>query len=133
MADKAEEQILFPEIKVGNMIVKPWTFGILFEISELLEIVLDKMNDKGILENINPGMISYIDIARIFSIASSELLKIISITVDKPEEDLRKLTMEDGIKLTLAIYRQNTTVLKNVLSSLFREPIETNETETNKT
>ena len=36
---KSEEQILFPDIKIDDDItIKPWSFGMLFEISTLLDI-----------------------------------------------------------------------------------------------
>ena len=119
---KSEEAIMFPEEKLGDIVIKPWSFGILFDISVMLESVLDKINEKQIYIDPTAGFISYFDMLRVFTLANQEVRKIISITVNKSEEEINKLSMEDGIKLAMIIYRQNSTVLKNVLSSLFGTP-----------
>ena len=127
MADnikKTDEEILFPDAKVGDIVIKPWSFGILFDISTMLEQVLDKMDEKNMLVDPVAGFISYVDMVRIFTIANQELLKIIAITVEKNIEDIKKLSMEDGIKIAMIIYKQNSTTLKNVLSSLFPTTLE---------
>ena len=114
-----DEQVLFPEVKIGDIVVKPWSFGILFEISTMLEKVLDRINEKQILIDPISGFISYFDMLRIFTLANSEVRKIIAITVGKTEEEINQLSMEDGIKIAMEIYNTNSTTLKNVLSSLF--------------
>jgi len=116
---KTDEEILFPEAKVGDITIRPWSFGILFEISTMLETVLDKMEEKKIFVDPVAGFISYFDMLRIFTLANKEVKTIIAITLGKSEEDVELLSMEDGLKIAMIIYKQNSTVLKNVLSSLF--------------
>jgi hypothetical protein len=117
---QSDEEILFPNIKIGNIVLKPWSFGILFEISNLLESVLDKADAKGITEAVSNagGFISYITMLKLFTIASDELLSIVAITLGKEKNEIRALPMEDGIKIVIAIYNQNSTIIKNALSSL---------------
>jgi hypothetical protein len=110
-----EERILFPEAKIGDIVVKPWSFGVLFEISSMLEVVLDKMEEKKI-DIDNTGFLSYATIAKLFTIASPQLLKIISLTIEKDIEDIKKLKMEDGIKIAYTIYMQNSSTIKNAFS-----------------
>lgn len=119
---KSEEEVMFPNVKIGDIVVKPWSFGILFEISVMLEKVLDKINEKQILLDPTASFVSYFDMLRIFTMANQEVRKIIAITVEKSEEEINKLSMEDGIKIAMAIYEMNSSVLKNVLSSLFGTP-----------
>jgi len=116
---KTDEEIIFPEAKVGEITIKPWSFGILFKISTMLETVLDKMDDKKIFVDPVAGFISYFDMLRVFTIANKEVKTIIAITVGKPEEDIEMLSIEDGVKIAMIIYKQNSTILKNVVSSLF--------------
>jgi len=107
---KTDEEILFPDVKVGKYIIKPWSFGILFDISDMLEGILDKLDEKSIkIEEIfSPeGFISYTNLLRLFTIASKDVLSIIGITLDVDEEELKELDMTTGIKIATIIYKQN--------------------------
>ena len=120
MTKKTEEEILFPEVKVGKIVVKPWSFGILFDISDLLDEVITRVEEKKIGDIISDeGFLSYINMVKLFSIASKPMLKIIEITLDKEEEEIRKLSMEDGIKISIIIAKQNWEIIsKNLLNLL---------------
>lgn len=119
MSEKTVEQILFPEVKIGDIEVKPWNFGVLFSISGMLERILDKMDERGLdLGSEDVGVfINYNKMARLFTIASPEVLKIISITVGKEEKELRELPIDVGIKIAITIYAQNMEIIKNAISS----------------
>ena len=113
---KSEEQVLFPSVKIDNDVtVDPWSFGMLFEISTLLDSVLDKADAKGILDSIvnEEGTISYITMARIVALASEEVLQIIATTIDKSYEEIKEYDMGKGIKIALAIYNTNRDIIKN--------------------
>jgi len=116
--EKNETEILFPEAKVGDITIVPWSFGTLFDISDLLDEVITKIEEKGIA--IETEFISYVTMAKIFTLASSQVLKIMSITLSKPQKDIKALPMEDGIKIAAIIARQNWTVLKNVVSEILK-------------
>lgn len=119
---KSEEQVLFPEAKVGKIKIKPWSFGILFEISELLEQVIDKVEEKNIV--LDEGFISYITMVKLFTLASSQVLTIMSITLDIPEEEISALSMDDGIQIAMIIAKQNWEIVsKNVLNLLPKSEI----------
>lgn len=123
MSKKAtnEEQTLFPEAKVGNIIIKPWSFGKLFDVSPSLERVLDRIDEKGISDLFEKEFISYVSMARLFTIASKEVLNVIATTVDLDEEEIRNLSIEDGIKLAIIIFQQNKETIKNALSPLLKK------------
>jgi len=116
---KSEEQILFPDIKIDDDItIKPWSFGMLFEISTLLDSVLDKADEKGILNSIvsEEGSVSYITMARIIALASEEVLQIIAVTIDRSYDEIKEYDMAKGIKIALGIYELNKEVIKNALT-----------------
>lgn len=122
---KSDEGVLFPDVKVGDIIVKPWTFGMLFELSEPLDRIITKVEDRGLDIEFEKGILSYVTMAKLFTIASSEALEIICKTLDKPDEEVKELGMEDGIKIALIIYNQNkesiVSSLKNAFSSSPKE------------
>jgi len=118
---KTDEEILFPDVKIGKVVVKPWSFGVLFEISDLVDSVLNKMESKNLgFDSLftSDGTITFITIGKLFTIASPEVLKIISITTGLSEDDIKKLSMEDGIKIAFTIFSQNRDTIKNALNSL---------------
>ena len=82
-----------------------------------MSAVIDKAEAKGLDKMFDRGITVY-DMVKLFTIASSELLYIISITVNKDEQEIRNLSMEDGVKLALVIYNQNKETIKNALAPL---------------
>jgi len=122
MTDKQDEVTLFPEANVDGIVVKPWSFGKLFDLSVLLDSVLDKAESKGVIAEFNSGTtIPYTTMAKLFTIASPEVLKIISITLGKSEDEVRELPMATGIKIAVTIFSQNRETIKNALSPLFKK------------
>ena len=125
---KSEAEIIFPEAKVGDIIVKPWSFGKLFEILESLDSVLDKADEKGILEQlevgITGGMLSYITLMRLFAVARNEILDIIAKTTDTDIEKIKSLSTDEGIKLVMVIFRQNKEVIMNSVKNALSTPSE---------
>ena len=118
---KTDEEILFPDVKVANTTIRPWSFGVLFEISDLVDHVINKMEDKKVgLDSIisSDGTITFLTIGKLFTIASPEVLKIMSITTGLSDIDIKALSMEDGIKMAFTIFSQNKETIKNALNSL---------------
>jgi len=117
---KSKEEVLFPEIVISKYKIKPWSFGVLFEISEMLESILEKMEVKKISidDMLKDGVISWISLTKIFTLASEEVLRIISLTVDVDQDEIKNLDMQTGIQIATTIFRQNKEVIKNALSSL---------------
>jgi len=118
---KTDEEILFPELKVEGEVLKPWSFGKLFDLSPMLETVLDKMEAKGMDIDFTKDVIPYMAIAKLFTIATPEILKIMSITLDKSEEEIKDFDMSKGVKVAAAIYEQNKAIVKNALTPLFQK------------
>jgi hypothetical protein len=127
MPKRTEEEILFPEKKIGGIVVKPWSFGQLFDISGPLETILDKieatpgLSEKLIDEDSGDFNLTYITLARMFTIAGPELLNVISTTLEVDEDKVRALSVKDGIAIVMLMFYQNkemiTGALKNAGSS----------------
>lgn len=127
MPKQTEEQILFPEQKIGGIIVRPWSFGQLFDVSEPLERVLDKIENSGFADKlIDPESgdinLSYVGLARLFTVAGPELLNVISKTLDVEQDDLRKLSIKDGVAILLLMYAQNKEMIAGALKNAFSPP-----------
>jgi len=119
-----DEQTLFPEAKVGENVIKPWSFGMLFEISDIVDAVITKVNEKGLTaELFTEDFIAYDNVAKLFTIAANPLLTLICKTLDKDEEYVKGLSMTDGIEITLIIGKQNWTTIKNALAPLLEKPV----------
>ena len=121
---QSDESILFPEITINNIVVRPWTFGILFEISNSLELILDKAEESGLAKKIEEagGFLSYTILARLFTVASPHVLKVMSTTLGKNEDEIKALDMETGIQIAMAIYNQNKITITNSLKNVFGPP-----------
>jgi hypothetical protein len=127
MPKQTEEQILFPEKTIGGIVVRPWSFGQLFDVSEPLERVLDKVEDSGLADKlIDPDSgeinLSYVGLARLFTVAGPELLNVISKTLDVGEDELRKLSIKDGVSILLLMYHQNKEMIVGALKNAFSPP-----------
>jgi len=115
---KSDEEILFPDIKVGDLVIKPWSFGKLFDLSLLLDQIMVKAEARGILEDIDDGFLKYTTMMKIFALSAPEILEIVCITVGKDEDYIKSLSMPDGIKIALSIYNQNVEIIKNAFALL---------------
>ena len=111
---KNEDLAMFDEVKIGNLCVKPWSFGTLFDVSPIMEEILTTLEKKDVqLDELidEVGNISFISIAKLFAIASNSLLKLIVLSVtcekDDVETEVRNLDMKDGVKLALTVWSQN--------------------------
>lgn len=114
---KSEEQIMFPNQEIAGFTVKPWSFGKLFEISPKLEKLLNEMDEKNIdlMGEIDSGVLKYATILKVFNAVGPGLLEIISLTVGVPEDEVREVSVEDGVALIMAIFSQNSETIKNAL------------------
>ena len=123
---KSDEEILFPEQKIAGIEVKPWSFGSLFIVAEPLDRVLDKIQRSGLDEKIidETGEISfdYLSLAKLFTLASPELLSVISLTLDVEEEEVSALSAADGIAIVMLMFNQNKEMLINAIKNAFSSP-----------
>lgn len=115
---KTEEEILFPDVEVAGIIVKPWTFGKLFQISNDLDELINILDEKNILLSLENDLVSMSLIMKVFTIATGPLMNLITKSADVDEEKINSLTMEDGIKLVYTIFYQNWETIKNAMTPL---------------
>ena len=126
MPKRTEEAILFPEKTIAGIVVKPWAFGALFEISDPLEVVLDKIDETGLgarlIDEKGDVNFTYLNLARLFTIAGNELLGIISKTLEIDEDTIKALSMQDGVAIVLLMYYQNKEMIVGALKNAFSPP-----------
>jgi len=128
---QSEENILFPESSIEGITIKPWSFGMLFELSSDLEEILNKMESVNLIEKLekSKGIIPYTLVVKIFTIASPHVLKIISRTVGKTEDEVKSLSMETGVKIAIVIYNQNKQTILNSIKNVFSPSAEREKSE----
>lgn len=114
---KTDDEILFEQAEIEGIIVKPWSFGVLFEITEDLESIISKLDSSGVnVDSLFSEGMSWAGMVRLFAVASPHILRIIALTTDKDAEEIKALSMESGIKLAMLIYTQNKDQIKNAFS-----------------
>lgn len=115
---KSDEEILLPEVEVSGFVVKPWTLGKLKRINPFLEHIFIKLEKKGVkltLDNLSEHL------KDIYFAAVEPLVSILAISLDRKEEELEDLSIEQTVKLVYLVYKQNEESIKNV-SSLLQMP-----------
>jgi len=121
MSNKKEERIIFPDTEIAGIKIKPWSFGNLFDVADILAVIIDKAEERGVIKSFEEsGILKYTTMVKLFGLANKEILNIMAKTLDVEEDVLRKLSIEDGVKIALTIFEQNkntiTGAVKNVLS-----------------
>jgi len=127
---KTDEEVLFTKEKIAGYTITPWSFGTLFEIGQMLDIIFDELDKRKIVLD-DVDFLSYTFMVKLFSIASPQIKKIISITLDTSEDNVDMLSMKDGINITLVIFKQNFDIIKNELGLTFLEEKINEEEKTN--
>jgi len=125
---KSDEEIIFPEITIDGTTVKPWGFGALFELSDSLEKILDKVEEKNLVEEIESGFLTNITLARLFTIANKEVLRIIAYTVACDQDDVKGWEMDKGVKIATVIYNQNKETIVGALKNALGSPTQEKKT-----
>ena len=123
---KTDEEILFPEKTIAGIVVKPWSFGELFIIADPLDRVLDKIEESGLGEKLidetGDVKFDYFSLARLFTLASKELLSVISETLKVKPEVVSELSAADGIAIVLLMFNQNREMIVNAIKNAFSSP-----------
>ena len=122
-----EYETLFPEAKVGDIIIKPWSFGMLFKISDVLGSIIDKAEKRNILQDFEKETTTYVLMAKLFSLAGPELLSIISLTINMSQSEVEAFDMATGIKIALIIFNQNKDMIMNSIKNVFSVSLEEKE------
>ena len=115
---KSDEEIIFAQEEIAGFKVKPWSFGVLFEISEMLDAIFTKLDHRGVdlKFDFSEGFASDLPkFIRIAAIAAPEVKAIIAITVDATEEEIEELDMKIGIKLLTTIFKQNFEAIRDIV------------------
>lgn len=111
---------------IAGIKVRPWSFGELFLVAGPLESVIDKIEESGMSHRIigSQGELNfdYLSLAKLFTLASGELLQIISDTLHVEEEKIKALTAPEGIAIVLLMFNQNKEMLTSAVKNVFGSP-----------
>ena len=112
---KSDEEILFSGAEINGFKIKPWSFGILFEISEELDKIIYKLNL--IIDN-KKAITNYTTLLKLLTLVSDDLLFIISKTINLSKDKIKSLKLIDGISIIIAIYKQNIDIINNKIKDI---------------
>lgn len=114
---KTDEEILFPTVKVGDIEVKPFSFGVLFQVSSYLEIILNKIEQNNILLATDIGL-NVQGIVKLMSLCGEEIVKVLSLATGVEEDKVRNLSVDKGVLLAKTVFEQNSDIIKKSLAAL---------------
>lgn len=120
---KSDEQILFPEAKVKIMVdgkeeelvLRPWTFGVLVDINSPLSDIFEAMEKRGV--KLDEQEIGFIMIKNIYFSVVPQVLTLLKVMLKKDDEYVRNLDVNSVMKLLYVVWEQNKDNLKNVLTA----------------
>ena len=107
-----EEAILFPEIEVDGIKVKPWSLGQLADLAPTLDGVfatLEKLD-------VNLDNLTFSSLMKLQFSITPYLPKILSVTLSISEEEVREFDIGKTTRILGAIWTQNQENLGNALS-----------------
>lgn len=122
--EKSAEAILFPEINVDGVKVRPWSLGVLAEVSPYISAIIETLEEKGI----NVEELTFSGILKVYFAIAPHAVAVISKTVGMDEEKVAKFDMPKSVKILRVIWEQNQDSLKNALT-LFGVDLEMEGTE----
>jgi hypothetical protein len=107
-AKKSESEILFPEIEVEGIKIKPWSFGQLADVSPALRRMSAEAGLAGVtIENIESRPMD------IGLIMMAEAPEVVARTIGMPLVDVRAWPIEKSVPVFMAIVMQNLERIKN--------------------
>lgn len=108
-----DTRILFPDVVVGGITIRPWSFGTVVQIAPALEQIIDKVKSRGLKDK----PITEIMISAIPSILP-EVSAVLAVTLRMEKEKIEALDMDTIIGIILVVVNQNIGYLKNVFGLL---------------
>jgi len=106
--EASEIDILFPEIEVEGVKLRPWSLGQVADLAPSFMAIVKALRDSGIaFSEIEARMEEFV------LVISPHAPKIISITAKIPEAEVREWPLAKATVVTMAILNQNVEHLKN--------------------
>jgi hypothetical protein len=106
--EKREEEVLFPEFKVGDVVVRPWSYGQFLKVFPVFKSMLPEIEARGINEkNIEAKILDFVDVVL------PHVDEVLSITTEMTKEQIHALRLSNVIQLTVVVLTQNVGHLKN--------------------
>jgi hypothetical protein len=114
---KSDEEILFSAVKIGDIEVKPFSFGVLFKVSSYLEVILDKIEKNNITVVTDTGL-NIAGIVKLMSLCGEDIIKVLALTTGVEEDKVRELSVDNGVLLAKTVFEQNADIVKKSLAVL---------------
>ena len=114
---KSDEEILFSAVKIGDIEVKPFSFGVLFKVSSYLEVILDKIEKNNITVVTDTGL-NIAGIVKLMSLCGEDIIKVLALTTGVEEDKVRELSVDNGVLLAKTVFEQNADIVKKSLAIL---------------
>ncbi|MCJ7663034.1 MAG: hypothetical protein MUO24_02200 [Desulfobacterales bacterium] len=127
--EKTDEQILFPEVEVGGIKVRPWTLKQFFGLLPIFMRMAEVLKEKGValdqfegLKDDEEGVQKLFAILSNLSDAVPEINEVIARTVELPIKEVEAMEFDRSISIALMIIIQNVERIKN-FSGLTRSAV----------
>jgi len=127
--EKTDEQILFPEVEVGGVKVRPWTLKQFFGLLPVFMRMAEVLKEKGVafdqfegLKDDEEGVQKLFAILSNLSDAVPEINEVIARTIERPIEEVEAMEFDRSISIALMIIIQNVERIKN-FSGLTRSAV----------
>jgi hypothetical protein len=107
-----EEAILFPEVEVEGVKIKPWSLGTLADVSPDIDAVVETALAKGM----DLTELEMTDVMRMYLIIAPHAASVISKTTGIPLDEVNDFPPNKAVKFLQTIIAQNSDILKNALA-----------------
>jgi hypothetical protein len=106
--DQSELDILFPEIEVEGVRLRPWSLGQVVDLAPVFTALSKGMKENGItLTNIESRMDDFVLLVMPY------MARIIAVSARLPEEEVRAWPLNKATMIAMSILSQNVEHLKN--------------------
>lgn len=128
--EKTDQEVLFPEVEVGGVKVRPWTLKQFFGLLPVFMRMAEVLKEKGVeldqfegLKDDSEGVQKLFAVLSNLSDAVPEINEVIARTIERTVEEVEKMEFDRSISIALVIIIQNAERIKN-FSGLARSAVE---------
>ena len=108
MEAKSASEILFPEVRIGKYVVRPWSWGDIMDLTPVFQRVIKSFGEAGITyDNIETRIPDMIPALMPFT------PEILSVTLKITTEEVRAMDASVASIALLTVFNQNIEYLKN--------------------
>jgi hypothetical protein len=123
--EKSEQEILFPEIEVEGVTLRPCSFGQLANMGPVLQKVMVEAKNCGFTQKDfdNDQEIDLEKFANLLLVVAPLIPEIVAKTTMLPKSEIDNWDLDKGVKVFLAIMTQNMDKIKNSFGLRLRRTV----------